>query len=66
MWYYYDDDDGERWHGDMMMLALHLVVDHNFMIRIIYLANVSLFLLHSLENFTPMYTKLSLMVLDDC
>ena len=36
------DYDGEGWHGDMMMLALHLVVDCHFMIRIISLVTVSL------------------------
>ena len=37
-----DDDDGEGWHGDMMMLDLHLMVDRHFMIHIIYLATASL------------------------
>ena len=35
-------DDGDGWHGDIIMLALHLVVDCHFMIRIISLATVSL------------------------
>ena len=60
------DDDGYGWHGDMMMLALHLVVDRHFMIRIISLATVSLLWLGSSANFPPMCTKASLMVLDGC
>ena len=36
------DDDGDGWHGDMMMLALHLVVDSHFMIQIISMATISL------------------------
>ena len=62
----WNDDDGDGWHGDMMMLALHLVVDRHFMIRIISLATVSLLWLGSSANFTPMCTKASLMVLDIC
>ena len=34
------DDDGDGWHGDMMMLDLHLVVDCHFMIQIIYMAEL--------------------------
>ena len=59
------DDDGEEWHGDMMMLALHLMVDFHFMIWIISLATVSFLWLDSSENFLPTCTKASLMVLDD-
>ena len=61
-----NNDDGEGWHGDMMMLALHLVVDCHFMIRIISLATVSLLWLGSSANFPQMCTKASLMVLGDC
>ena len=39
---YYDDDYGEGWHGDMMMLALHLMVDRHFMIWIVSLDTISL------------------------
>ena len=60
------DGDGYWWHGDMMMLALHLVVDRHFMIRIISLATVSLLWVGSSANFPPMCTKAPLMVLDGC
>ena len=60
------DEDGEGYHGDMMTLALHLMVDCHFIIRIISLATLSLLLLGSSANFTPMCTKASLMVFDDC
>ena len=36
------DDNGEGWNGDMMMLALYLMVDCHFMILIISLDTVSL------------------------
>ena len=60
------DYDGEGRHGDMMMLALHLVVDRHFMIQIISLDTVSLLWLGSSANFPPMCTKASLMMLDGC
>ena len=50
----------------MMMLALHSGVDLHFRIRIISLANVSLWVLGSLAHFPPRCTKASLMVLGDC
>ena len=28
-----DDDDGHGWYGDMIMLALHLMIDFQFMIQ---------------------------------
>ena len=49
-----------------MMVALDLMVAHHFMIRIISLDTVSFLWLGSLDTFTPMYTKVSFMVLDDC
>ena len=57
------DDDGEGCNGDMMMLDPHLMVDRHFMIRIISLATVSLLWLGSSDNFPPMCTKTSLMLL---
>ena len=59
------DDDGEGWHGDMIMLVLHLMVDRHFMNWIISLDTVSLLWLGSSDNFPPMCTKVSLMLLDD-
>ena len=49
-----------------MMVALYFMVALHFNIRIIYLNTASLLWLGSFFNFTPMYTKESLMVLDDC
>ena len=60
------DVDGYGWHGEMMMLALHLVVDFHFMIWIISLATVSLFWSGSSANFPPTCTKAYLIVLDGC
>ena len=60
------DDDGEGWHGDLMMLVLHLMVDCQFMIMIIYLDTVFLLWLFSSANFPQMCTKASLMLLCDC
>ena len=60
-----DEDDWERWHGDTMMLALHLMIDRHFMIRIISLSTVSLPWLGSLVNFPPICTKTCLIVLDN-
>ena len=65
IWGGWNDDDGEGWHGYMMMLSPHLVVDRYFIIRIISLATVSLPWLGSLANFSTMSTKASLMVLGD-
>ena len=50
----------------MMMVSLHLMLSCHFMIQIISLDTVSLLLLVSSDNFPPMCTKTSLMVLDDC
>ena len=60
------DDYGEGWHGYMMMLDIHLMVDHHFMIWIIYMATVSLLWLGTSANFPPICTKASLVVLGDC
>ena len=64
--YDYDDDYGDGWHGDMMMSDLHLMVERHFRFRIIPLATISLTLLGSSVKFSPMCTKSSLAVLDDC
>ena len=50
----------------MMVVGLYFMVAHNFMIWIISLATVSLNWLGSSDNFPPMCTKESLMVLGDC